>query len=77
MHFLQSLLLATMLAVPDATAFTSQPQPQPQRRGALSLDAKKGTQNDELPANLKRKVSARRNPLGHVVPIDTRTKGCK
>lgn len=30
-----------------------------------------------LPANLKRKVEAKRPPLGHVVPEETRTKGCK
>ncbi len=30
-----------------------------------------------LPANLKRKVAAKRPPLGHVVPEETRTKGCK
>jgi len=28
-----------------------------------------------LPANLKRKVAAKRPPLGHVVPEETRTKG--
>ncbi len=30
-----------------------------------------------LPANLKRKVEAKRPPLGHVVPEATRTKGCE
>lgn len=28
-----------------------------------------------MPANLKRKVQAKRPPLGHIVPEDTRTKG--
>lgn len=28
-----------------------------------------------IPANLKRKVQAKRPPLGHIVPMDTRTKG--
>ena len=30
-----------------------------------------------LAANLKRKVQAKRDPLGHVVPEATRTKGCE
>ena len=30
-----------------------------------------------IPANLKRKVDAKRPPLGHVVPEDTRAKGCE
>lgn len=30
-----------------------------------------------IPANLKRKVQAKRPPLGHIVPMDTRTKGCE
>ncbi len=33
--------------------------------------------NEDFPANLKRKVDAKRLPLGHVVPKETRTKGCK
>ena len=32
-------------------------------------------QVDEIPANLKRKVSAKRDPLGHVIPQNTRSKG--
>lgn len=37
-------------------------------------------QSDEaaaVPANLKRKVEAKRPPLGHVIPKDTREKGCE
>jgi hypothetical protein len=30
-----------------------------------------------IPANLKRKVLAKRPPLGHVIPEDTRTPGCE
>ena len=30
-----------------------------------------------LPANLKRKVEAKRPPLGHIVPEATRAKGCE
>lgn len=32
--------------------------------------------NDDLPANLKRPVQAKRPLLGHVVPKDSRFKGC-
>jgi hypothetical protein len=32
---------------------------------------------DDIPANLKRKVQAKRPALGHVVPAATRVKGCK
>ena len=35
----------------------------------------KQQQVDEIPANLKRKVSAKRDPLGHVIPQNTRSKG--
>jgi len=31
----------------------------------------------ELPANLKRKVEAKRLPLGHIVPEATKVKGCE
>ena len=30
-----------------------------------------------IPANLKRKVLAKRPPLGHVIPEETRTAGCE
>jgi len=40
------------------------------------LSEKTKSHIDSLPANLKRKVEARRQPLGHVVPKDTKTKGC-
>lgn len=40
-------------------------------------DAKPKTERNDLPANLKRKADAKRPPLGHVVPKDTRTKGCE
>ena len=30
-----------------------------------------------IPANLKRKVLAKRPPLGHVIPEETRTPGCE
>lgn len=33
------------------------------------------SEESELPANLKRKVQAKRPPLGHIIPEDTRTKG--
>jgi hypothetical protein len=52
--------------------------PRPSHRSPFSLEAKKETkQGNEIPANLKRKVSAKRPPLGHVVPQHTRRKGCK
>lgn len=34
-----------------------------------------GKPKDDLPANLKRKVDAKRPQLGHIVPNDTRAKG--
>jgi hypothetical protein len=33
--------------------------------------------DDSIPANLKRKVQAKRPALGHIVPAATRTRGCK
>ena len=53
-----------------ATSFVSKPN----GRLAFPLHAKK---NKELPANLKRKVEAKRDPLGHVVPKHSRKKGSK
>ena len=35
------------------------------------------SEESALPANLKRKVQAKRPPLGHIIPEDTRTKGCE
>lgn len=35
------------------------------------------TSVDDMPANLKRKVSAKRDPLGHVIPEKTKRKGGK
>ena len=35
------------------------------------------SEGSTLPANLKRKIQAKRPPLGHVVPEATRTKGCE
>jgi hypothetical protein len=37
---------------------------------------KPDSRQESLPANLKRKVDAKRQPLGHVVPKNTKTKGC-
>jgi hypothetical protein len=36
-----------------------------------------GSDTSTIPANLKRKVDAKRPLLGHVVPQSTRSKGCK
>mmetsp|Transcript_5667 Transcript_5667/g.8253 ORF Transcript_5667/g.8253 Transcript_5667/m.8253 type:complete len:332 (-) Transcript_5667:318-1313(-) len=34
-----------------------------------------GGNSNDLPANLKRKVNAKRDPLGHVIPVSTKKKG--
>ena len=36
---------------------------------------KKSQKRDEIPANLRRKVSAKRDPLGHVIPAEFKTGG--
>ena len=36
-----------------------------------------GSGKNKIPANLKRKVSAARPPVGNVIPAATKTKGCK
>jgi hypothetical protein len=54
---------------------------QPTRRDIFNLYSStrpntetENTTNDELPANLKRKVDAKRPPLGHVIPKATKGK---
>jgi hypothetical protein len=54
---------------------------QPTRRDVFNLYSStrpntetENNANDELPANLKRKVDAKRPPLGHVIPKATKSK---
>jgi hypothetical protein len=64
-------VITVMSFCPLGTGTTSK-----SRQSFLTLSEQSNSRQDSLPANLRRKVDAKRQPLGHVVPKDTKTKGC-
>jgi hypothetical protein len=72
--------LATILSA-TSHAFTISIEHHHHRRQPASVSlyasSSNNKQSSSMPANLKRKVNAKRDPLGHVVPERTRTKGGK
>ena len=82
-HIIMTITKSLILLIATSTANTIlafAPEIHRCSRGALFAKPK-GTSttknNDDLPANLKRPVQAKRPLLGHVVPKDSRFKGCK